>query len=330
MKQRNGMVRRRMRDSILLVLLIAVCGLAGALGARVFLLHDEPSQPKPRAATSRAAKRTAKPTPTTEQTTATTRTTASAPAVATPQVIEDPRPLEQTLALRFTDAPVPTHEWRLASGSMPVVGVVIVLHGGSWFGVGADRLRTMDAEVQRWNDRGWATLNTTYRPGRDSITDVVRIYDSIRRWQDSSIPIGVVGASAGGHLAMMLGVLRSDVAFIEAEAGPTDIPGLEGTTEADSVRTAGTRAFGSEAGVSMSPLANAERIVAPLLMVATEDDAYVPIDQMQRMVMARPTTQSLTLDAGDIPWVHSPISADALRILTNAEDDLARSVVPHH
>lgn len=322
MKQGNGKDRGRIRDTILLVVLIAVCGSAGALGARAFMIDDQDGPPTATETTPSAPRRATPP-----RTTPRTAQAPNVPRPVDPVITQDPSGLEQTLALQFTDAPVPTHEWRLPSGSTPASGVVLVMHGGSWFGVGPERLRTMDAEVQRWNDRGWATLNTTYRPGRDSITDVVRIYDSIRRWQGQRIPIGVVGASAGGHLAMMLGVLRHDVAFIEAEAGPTDIPGLAGTAEADDVRTSGTRAFGVEAGVSMSPLANAERITAPLLLVATEDDAYVPIDQMHRMVAARPQTQALTLSRGDIPWVHSPISADALQSLTNAEDDLARSVV---
>lgn len=245
------------------------------------------------------------------------------PVPPEPRVNTDAAGFEAAVAARFDGAAPPIHEWSMPPGGARPAGVAIIIHGGGWFGVGAERVRTMDAEVARWNARGWATVNIDYRPGGDSMVDVQRMYDAVRTWQGEDVPIGAVGASAGGHLAMMLAIQRPQLAFAESEAGPTDIPAIAGNGFADVVRDAGIRAFGDEAGAGMSPLARAAELAPPLLMATAANDAFVPIEQMQRMAAARPATTALTLQPGDAPWIHGPIDAASMAQLVQAEDALA-------
>ena len=230
--------------------------------------------------------------------------------------------LEQALAIRFTDAPMPPHSWH-----MPVLGnprgVVIAIHGGSWFGVGEERLATMDDEVARWNARGYAVLNTSYRAGRESVVDVVRVYDAVRSWQGNGIPIGAIGASAGGHIAMILAAQRPDLAFVVSEAGPTEPSALTETPQSRMVQDAAFRAFGDDVTGAMSPVAQAHRITSPLLLLTASEDQVVPVAQMEAMVAARPSTIAIELEPGDQLWIHGAISLNAMDQLIRAENRLA-------
>lgn len=237
-------------------------------------------------------------------------------------IITETDGLNRALALRFTDAPMPAYTWSLPLLGNPR-GIVIAIHGGSWFGVGEERLATMHDEVDRWNARGYAVLNTSYRAGRDSIIDVVRVYDAVRSWQGNGIPIGAIGASAGGHIAMILAAQRQDVAFVVSEAGPTDITRLTSTAQSLMVQDAAFRAFGRETTGTMNPVVQARRITAPLLLVTAREDQVVPVDQMDAMVAVRPTTTALELESGDQLWIHGAVSLDAMDRLIRAENLLA-------
>jgi acetyl esterase/lipase len=77
------------------------------------------------------------------------------------------------------------------------------------------------ADADRWQQRGFLTYNTDYRPKSQTLPDVTAVYDYIRS-QNPDLPIVASGQSAGGQLAMMLGRRRQLAAAI-SQAGPADL-----------------------------------------------------------------------------------------------------------
>ncbi len=246
--------------------------------------------------------------------------------VTKPRVSVDDAKLAAALASSFGARDVPLHEWQLPTSTDAPKGVALIVHGGAWFGVGPGALRSMDGEVQRWRDRGWATLNVDYRPGGDSYEDVLAFYDALRSAQGPDVPVAVIGASAGAHLAMILGANRQDVDLIVSEAGPTHIPSIGGNGFADSVRVAGYNAFGDKAEGTMSPVNVANQITSPLLLAHASNDGIVPIDQLDKMENAHGGATIARMEPGEIPWVHSGVSLDSFNHFVAQEDGLASKI----
>ena len=115
----------------------------------------------------------------------------------------------------------------------PPKGTMILIHGGGW----TDR-EPYDAQfannggVRFIELLGWRVVNIGYQvpasianPGAapnamPTLDDVAAFYDQIHR--AFSGPICAYGSSSGGHLAMMLAVVRPDLDCVIAEAAPVD------------------------------------------------------------------------------------------------------------
>jgi dipeptidyl aminopeptidase/acylaminoacyl peptidase len=190
-------------------------------------------------------------------------------------------------------------------------------------------IRAMDEDVQRWNERGFATVNIDYAAGAQSMNDVLSFYDAVREWQGPDVPIAATGASAGGHLSMYIAAQRPDVSFVVSNAGPSDLTRLAGATDASkSLQAAVDSLFGAENLAGYSPAHNAASMGARVLAANAENDQLVLPDQARYMQEARPDlVDTLILQPGDRPYVHANVSQESLDELHRAEEKLAHQMV---
>ncbi len=179
-------------------------------------------------------------------------------------------------------------------------GVVILVHGGGWVDVGPGQMEFVRRTLSpHWLARGWATVISGYRGCRQSIDDVLALYDLVRARVGPSTPIGVVGESAGGHLALLLAAERGDLAFVAARAAPTSALQLGGEMAFDRATggqdgtvprllAAGWRGtFGErEWRTRFNPLHRVREIRGRVLLAQSVIDPVIPVAQMTRMLDA--------------------------------------------
>jgi acetyl esterase/lipase len=215
----------------------------------------------------------------------------------------------------------------------PPRGVMLVIHGGTWISTGVGAVQSMRADADRWRGRGWETVNLTYRPCGQSLTDVLWFYDRARASFSPGTRICALGTSAGGHLALLVGASRQDLYCAISQAGPTDLRVIQGEGAYDPAsgtnsQTLGGRlvhntaaaAFGEENLPTYSPAAQ----VSPTLLSTrvlqgfSADDGFVPYQQANdladAMHAADPAAfvESIQLAAGTIPFGHGGVTRPAL------------------
>lgn len=181
-------------------------------------------------------------------------------------------------------------------------GWVLLVHGGGWDGVGEEQVQRVRPDARRFNRHGWATMNTDYAPGAQSLRDVLDSYDTLRARAGRDGRVCLYGQSAGGHLVLMTASERVSVDCVIVEGAPTDLPALARQSTIDPLthlrQTVGPRftldkatlAFGEAQLRSLSPLTVASKIRAPTLMGSATTDVLVPRAQMDALRSARPTT----------------------------------------
>lgn len=265
----------------------------------------------------------------TAATTAGGATTATATAAAAPKkaVNTDPKQLEAAISKQFGGAAAPEHRVGLPTGQFAgqaPKGVMMVVHGGGWYDVGSARVTSMEADAARWQARGWMTVNVDYAAGGKSIADVTKFYDAIRQSQGAGVPVGALGSSAGGQLALMVAAKRPDVAFVVSKAGATDLANLKGTARQDQEGAKAVKAFGAKGLAANSPVAQAGSIKAELLLAGSTADPIVPTSQQDALKRARPAnTTLLKLQPGTTAFTHANVSAASFAQYDAAEDRLA-------
>jgi acetyl esterase/lipase len=104
--------------------------------------------------------------------------------------------------------------WKIDSTPKPAL---LYIHGGGWV-EGEKETRLLG--LLPFVSKGWVVVNINYRLAQDvqSPTDMVAdcrnalnwIYDNAKRFQMDTSRIVVAGESAGGHLALMTGLLNND------------------------------------------------------------------------------------------------------------------------
>jgi acetyl esterase/lipase len=202
-------------------------------------------------------------------------------------------------------------------------GVMLVLHGGGWAKTGA----------QRWRNRGWETVNFTYRSCGQSLDDTLWFYDHARAWFDPGLKICALGTSAGGHLALLIGANRPGLYCVVNQAGPTDLLTIQGefafdvttglasqTSGGRVVRNLAASAFGDENLARFSPAALASGTLngTRVLQGFSADDPLVSFQQAADLASAMQAANpgayvdELQLGTGTIPFAHGRVTQAAL------------------
>jgi dipeptidyl aminopeptidase/acylaminoacyl peptidase len=182
-------------------------------------------------------------------------------------------------------------------------GVVLLLHGGGWQRDPA----AYEAEVQiapLYEQLGYATATIGYNDGAKGLQDVIDLYAKAdKRYPDT--PICAIGASAGGTLALLLASEEPDLACAIDLAGPTDLTALSDQGGEVASRLA-VEAFGEDNLEEFSPVAHADSIKAPVMMVFAVADPVVPEQQGPELKRALPSAKLIVLPQGDASFIHGP------------------------
>ena len=180
---------------------------------------------------------------------------------------------------------------------------MLLVHGGGWSAYGSGHVAALRSDADRWRARGWRTVNLSYRPCELAINDVIWFYDRARSLWGSGLPYCVLGASAGGNLALMLAAKRNSVSCVVNQAGVTDGDALADQGAYDSSsggsQTKGPRwvynrlmaAVGVHNVYWYSPVNF--RIQARVLSATAERDSLIPAAQAAEL-----RTSMLARDAG--------------------------------
>lgn len=190
----------------------------------------------------------------------------------------------------------------LTAGQHPAM---VTIHGGSWR---AGTRAAQAAEASALAARGYVVLNIDYRlapadPFPAAVHDAKSAIYWLRRHAAEHdldpTRIGAYGYSAGGHLALMLGVtdvssglegpdgmplgLSSRVQAVAAGAPPTDFRDLPASSEEYSYFLGGTRAQFPNVYAQASPAAWISDQDAPTFMYVGSRDARVSPTKVTRM-----------------------------------------------
>ncbi len=188
---------------------------------------------------------------------------------------------------------------------------VVAIHGGSWNG-GSKAAFAYDPRnlVIRLAQRGIVVLAIDYRLARPGSPSWPAVVDDLRkavRWLRRHAAelgvdpdrIAVMGQSAGGHLALLLGTLPDEkgpdgvsakVQAVVSLYGPSD---LEGLMNARRLAHEPARALLGDETPGLTDRAReaspVDRLTAeapPMLLIHGTDDLWVPLDQSVRMAQA--------------------------------------------
>jgi len=179
----------------------------------------------------------------------------------------------------------------------PAKGLMIAIHGGGWYVVGKGAVAATRPMADIWRNRGWATLNITYRACAQSVPDVVWFHDAARQLVGSTFPLCVFGSSAGAHLALMMSSFRPDVGCVIGEGAPTNLltmpnetaynPNTQRSDQTDGPAWSynlAVAAFGSSQLDALSPARHPGS--ARLFLATAQQDEFIPWAQAQDMVSA--------------------------------------------
>jgi acetyl esterase/lipase len=178
--------------------------------------------------------------------------------------------------------------------------VIVLIHGGAW--EGGDK-GDLVYEAGSFASLGYVAVSIEYRlapehPYPAAVQDVgtaiawLRAPPQVERWSIDPTRIGVLGASAGGNLASMLGTLGegsldagSRVAAVVSWSGVYDFLG-----DVDGSGYLGCSADACpDIAAAASPVAHVDPTDSPTLLVHGIDDGIVPLSQAQTMEAALAT-----------------------------------------
>ncbi len=174
--------------------------------------------------------------------------------------------------------------------------IVVCIHGGGWR---MGERQHYGEVVRKLARRGYVAATVTYRLSEIAqwpaqLEDVRSAIEWVRshasEFGGDPARIGVTGASAGGHLSLMLGVLsdreerpRSTVQAVVNVFGPTDMRGPEGWPEGSrrliEFLAGGSYAEKKSTYWDFSPVTHLSRGDAPVLTFHGTKDRIVPVEQ---------------------------------------------------
>jgi acetyl esterase/lipase len=178
---------------------------------------------------------------------------------------------------------------------------IVAIHGGGWRGGSRTEY---GRSLTRLVDSGLVVAAIDYRlsrPGAPSWPDNVEdVRESVRWLRRHASEYGVdpnriaaMGASAGGHLAALLGTTADPSSRVEAVIdfyGPTDLSSLfasrKKTANSLSLMLGGGPDEYPERYQEASPIHHVSADSAPMLLIHGTDDRLVPLDQSRTMAEA--------------------------------------------
>ena len=223
-------------------------------------------------------------------------------------------------------------------------GTMILVYGGGWAGHSARRAQAlMTAPGELFRQRGWRVVSIDYEAGTAGLLNLVdAARDELAR-KTGGGPLCIYGESSGAQLAL---VAASQLRWIDCVVGvgaPTDLAlyESEGRSDADPrVRQVAERMsafFGTtpDALGPWSPVMLAPAIRADVMLVRERDDALVGPEHAARFQALRPTTQLVTLEAGDAAdpstqFVHGTVSEAGRARYASAIGSFADRAVAAH
>lgn len=175
--------------------------------------------------------------------------------------------------------------------------VVILLHGGFWFQ--GDKQEVTNY-AQLFQSQGIAVVNMNYRltgtPENSlhpsQVTDIQSVVDFISskasEWKVSSDKIGIIGASSGGHLALLYTYAYNNSNKVKTAvsiAGPTNLTdprniGLE-QQQAVALLLGGSIQQIPAAYAQASPITHIKASTRPTLLIHGKQDKLVPFHQSE-------------------------------------------------
>jgi hypothetical protein len=223
------------------------------------------------------------------------------------------------------------------------LGVMLVVHGGAWASNGPGAVQGMRADADRWRERGWTTVNITYRACGQSAADVLWFYDRTRAALGDT-KVCALGSSAGGNLALLVAAYRPGLYCVVNQAGPTDLNTVKGEVAYDAasgqhntttggrwLHNLGAAAFGTENLSWFSPAALARGTLKTtrVLNAFSADDALVPwpqaadLSSAMRAANASAYVDNLQLAKGTVPFAHGAVTQAAISDFNAREIQLA-------
>ena len=179
---------------------------------------------------------------------------------------------------------------------------IVYIHGGRWRG--GSRISDSGLQVAQWADLGFFAMTIDYRlvggspapaPYQDSLTAIRWLHAHAAEYGVDPDRIYVIGNSSGGHLVSLLATLgegpypelggwedaRSDVAAVISVAGAYDLNALDWgnlwtPVEGDVM----------EARRIASPMSHISAATKPILVIHSDDDQSVPVQQAIDFVAA--------------------------------------------
>ena len=188
-----------------------------------------------------------------------------------------------------------------ARGSLAARPGVIVIHGGGW--VKGNKESMVASHCLRYLEQGFVVCNVEYRlapkyPAPAAVEDVLRaaqwFHDNAKRYSVDTRRVVVTGTSAGGHLALMVGMTpksanlgpEAKVAAVVNWYGITDVADqLGGPNRRDYAVTWLPEQPGRLALADrLSPITYVRKNVPPILTIHGDADPTVPYEQGVRLI----------------------------------------------
>ena len=181
---------------------------------------------------------------------------------------------------------------------------VIVIHGGGWVGGAKDGM--IESYVLRYLNLGFVVANVEYRLAKTAIapaavTDVLNaaqwFFKNAGKYNVDKSRVCVTGGSAGGHLALMVGMTpksaklgpRSDVAVVVNFYGITDVadqlsgPNMQKYAVTWLPEETPARL---ELASRLSPITHVRSDLPPILTIHGDADETVPYEHGTRLTRA--------------------------------------------
>jgi acetyl esterase/lipase len=182
---------------------------------------------------------------------------------------------------------------------------VVVFHGGGW--IQSTKESTMNALCNPYLAQGFVVCNVEYRcantgwsPAKapaaveDSLLAAKWFVDHADRYGMDPDRLVITGASAGGHLALMVGMVTPEaklgpvvkVAAIVNGYGPTDVQDLLDRGTDFARQWLPEQPGRAELAKRLSPMTYVRKDLPPILTVQGSNDRTVPVVQNQRLTDA--------------------------------------------